>query len=174
MAREVFLVRRQRLRLWRFVAFTGACLATCAPAQTVQIAPQTSVAGDWVTLEIAFRQAANGPLTALQWELEIAAGALDLEDAPLTRAPLVVKDAGKSLSCVVSQESAERLLLPCILAGGQEPIPAGTIVLLSMKVGPKAKAGVARIRLQNAFGVTSELKQVPIEPADGELTIRAR
>lgn len=163
-------MRRERLlSCW----LAAACLVTGAPAQTLRILPQTTFAGEWVALEIAFQPAA-GVLTALQWEVEIPAGALDLDGGPLARVPLVVKDAGKSVNCAVSKKSAERLLMPCILAGGQRPIPAGTIVVLSVKIGPKARAGAVSIRLQNALGVTGDLKQVPVAAAEGELTIRAR
>ena len=125
-------------------------------------------------MEIAFQPAPGGAFAALQWELEIPAGALALEGTPLTKVPLVVKDAGKSVQCAVSKRSAESLVLACILAGGQKPIPAGMIVLLSMKIGFGARAGAARIRVQNAVGVTGEAKQTPIEAAEADLTIRSR
>jgi hypothetical protein len=164
----------QGSRLCWFVGFAGACLATGAPAQTLRVSPQTARAGEWLMVEIAFQPVTNPPLTALQWEMDIPVRALNLDGAPLARAPLVVTDAGKSVNCAVSQRSAERLLLPCILAGGQKPVPAGMIVLLSVKIGPSARAGTSRIRLQNAVGVTADLKQVPIEAAEGELTVRPR
>jgi hypothetical protein len=164
----------QRWRLCWLAGFAGPWLAAGASAQTLQVLPQNAIAGEWVVLEIAFQPAAGPALTAVQWELEIPVSALDLDGAPLTRAPLAVKDAGKSVNCAVSERSAERLLLPCILAGGQKTIPAGTMVLLSVKIGPGARPGAARIRLRKAIGVTSDLKQVSIEAAEGELIIRAR
>ena len=173
MAREVFRGTRQRLRPYWLLGFAVVCFAARASAQTLQISRQTSVAGEWAILEIAFQPAASSSLTALQWEMEIPA-TLQLDGAPLARVPLVVKDANKSINCAVSKKSAEGLLLPCILAGGIRPIPAGTVVLLSMKIGQSARPGTARIRLQNASGVTGDLKQVPIESAEAELTIRAK
>lgn len=152
----------------------GTCSAPAARAQTIRISPQTGSPGDWVTLEIAFQPGEGPAPVALQWELEIPAGPLDLEEAPISKALLVAKDAGKSVQCAGSTKAGGRLLQTCILSGTQKPVPAGTIVVLSLKIGQRAQPGGARIRLQKALGVTLDLKQLPIAATDSVLTVRAR
>ena len=110
----------------------------------------------------------------MQWEVVIPPDSLDLEYTPSARAPLAVKDAGKSLNCAVSRNPEKPFLVPCILAGSHKPIPNGTIVLLSLKLGARARPGPVPIRLQNPMAFTSDLKPVSIALGEGVLTIRAR
>ena len=158
-----------------YVAWIAFLLALpAARGQVFQISPQTAAPGDWVTLEIRFQPVADRPSVALQWELEIPSASLDPQNEPVARAPLAVKDAGKSAACATSKKTAEALLVRCLLAGEQKPIPGGVIVLFSLKLSERAGPGMLRVRIQHGLAVDPNLKQTPIEPAEALVTIRVR
>ena len=161
----------------RAIAFLLSLLTTLslvdgAAGQSLQLVPVTGSAGEWVTVPIALERSPGREPTALQWEIEIA-NQLEPESQRVARALLAVIEAGKSLTCAVAGNSAESRLLRCVLAGGQKPIPTGTIVLLSLRITDRAQAGTARIRLDHALAVTEDLKQLPINPVETVVTIRA-
>ena len=89
-------------------------------------------------------------------------------------APLAVKDAGKTATCVTSKKSAEALLVRCLVAGEQKPVPSGVVFLFSLKLSERAGPGMLRVRMQNGLAIDPNLKQTPIEPAEALVTIRAR
>lgn len=145
-----------------------------ARGQVLQISPQTAKPGEWVTLEIRLQSPADRPVVALQWDLEIPSASLDPENRPVAVAPLAVKDAGKTATCVTSKKSAEALLVRCLVAGEQKPVPSGVVFLFSLKLSERAGPGMLRVRMQNGLAIDPNLKQTPIEPAEALVTIRAR
>ena len=145
----------------------------CAAGQTLQLGPVTGSAGDWVTVPISFQRSPEREPTALQWEIQIASQ-LEPETRRIARAVLAVTEAGKSLTCAFVGKSAEGWSVRCVLAGGQKPIPPGTIALLAVRIADRAQAGTAPIRLDHVLAVTQDLKQLPIDSAATLITIRAR
>lgn len=161
----------------RAIAFLLSLLGTLslvvgAVGQSLQLVPVTGSAGESVTVPIALEHSPGREPTALQWEIEIA-NQLQPESQRIARATLAVIEAGKSLTCIVAGKSTEGRLVRCVLAGGQKPIPTGTIVLLPLRITDRAQAGTARILLDHALAVSEDLKQLPINPVETVVTIRA-
>ncbi len=150
-------------------------LAACSDvhlfAQSLQLSAPTAAPGEWVAIEIALKSPPGKDILALQWEVEIPARQLDLENERAMRAVIAVQDAGKSLTCAVPKETADARTLRCILAGGQKPIPDGKVTLLSLKIRENAQPGPIRVRLQNAVAVSRDLERVPFEPAETTVAV---
>lgn len=142
--------------------------------QSLRPLPAAAAPGDWLSVEIALQSSGDREPAALEWETNIPSRQLEMESERMTRATLVAKDAGKSLACSLARRNAEIQLLRCVLAGGQKPIPSGTIALLTFRIPEGTRPGTARIRLQRILGVTHDLKEIPMDPAEAEITIRAR
>jgi hypothetical protein len=79
---------------------------------------------------------------------------------------------GKSLKCAFTDKNAEANTSRCILAGGQKPIPNGSVALLRLLISRDAQPGSARTRLGQATAVSQNLKQVPMSPVEATVTIR--
>lgn len=152
----------------------AVCSMEHAAGQTLSLSSAAGKAGDWVTVEIAWRPSPGPAVVALQWDTAIPSGHSEFENQVITRAVLAVKDAGKSLNCLVAGATSEARRLRCILAGAETAIPTGTIVLMALKLSPTAQPGAARIRAEHILGVTRDLKQVPLADAEGTVTIRPR
>ena len=127
-----------------------------------------------MTVEIALQQGSQRELAALQWETEIPFKPFDLQKGFVTRVLLAAKDAGKSLTCAPSRKPADDSLLRCMLAGGQKPIPSGAIAVLSLKIPEGAPPATLRLRFLHIAGVTRDLKQANLGPAEAAVTIRGR
>jgi len=142
--------------------------------QTLQMQPQTVAPGEWVTLDIRYQSPAGREFVALQWDVEIPSAPLDPQNRPVTRAPLAIKDAGKSSACGLTKKTTDNSLVPCLLAGSSKPIPTGTVLLFSLKISDQAQPGTLHVRILNGIAVDPDLKQTPIEPVDAVVTIRPR
>jgi hypothetical protein len=147
--------------------------AAGAAGQTLKLAPASGAAGDWVTVAISLQTAPGHEPAALQWDIEIA-NQLEPETQRIARALLAVTDAGKFLTCSNVGRTLAGRLLRCVLAGGQKPILPGAMVLLPLRITDRAQPGAARVRLDHALAVTTDLKQVPIDSAETVITIQAR
>lgn len=143
-----------------------------AAGQALLLAPAAGEPGDYVTLEIAWKAPPESPAVALQWELAIPSRNLELLKDHLARELLTVQQAGKSLACSVLGSQTEDQTVRCILSGGPKAIPAGTIVLVPLRISPGAQPGSLRIRLDHSFGVLSDLKQIAIAPTVTMVTVK--
>jgi hypothetical protein len=164
------LCQQRRWLLWLF----AVCLIPNANGQTLRVSPVTDGAGGWVTIQITLQDAPDREPAALEFDVNIPSSQLELESEHMARAPLPVNDAGKVLACAVARRRADIQVLHCVLAGGQKSIPSGAIVLLTLKIPERVQASTARIRVEHALGVTRDLKELPINPAEGVVNIHAR
>ena len=147
-------------------------IAVPAAGQALVLAPVAGEPGDYVTLEIAWKAPPKSVAVALQWDLAIPSRSLELLPDHLARELLTVKNAGKSLACSVLGTQAEDQMVRCILSGGPKAIPAGTIVLIPLRISPAAQPGSLRIRLDHGLAVLSDLKQSTIAPMETTVTVK--
>jgi hypothetical protein len=167
-------VRPRLCREWLWLPWLlAACSIPNADGQSLRVSPVTATAGEWVTIQIFFESAPDREPAALEWDTDIPSSQLELESERMARAPLLVKEAGKALACAVARRRADTQLLHCVLAGGLKSIPSGAIVLLTLKIPEKVQTGTARIRVEHALGVTRDLKELSIDPAEGAVNVRA-
>ena len=155
------------------LAWLCLCFARIAPGQQLQLGTIAGAAGEWVTVPISFQAAPGQELAAVQWEMQIPSP-LVFENERMVRQSLPVKEAGKSLTCLIAAKSPEGARLRCLVSGGQKPIPTGTMALLTLKIPDGTRATKVRLRLENALAVTRDLKQAPIGFAEAVVSIRAR
>ena len=156
------------------VMWLAACSDVGLFAHGLQLSAPTAAPGEWVAIEVALKSAPGQDILALQWEVEIPARQLDLENERAMRAVIAVQDAGKSLTCAVPKETPDARTLRCILAGGQKPIPDGKVTLLSLKILENAQPGPIRVRLQNAVAVSRDMDRVTLAPVETTVTVQRR
>ena len=138
--------------------------------QALRVSPATGKPGEWVVIEVSVDSRTHAP-AALQWELTVPAKQLGFEGDRIARAPLGIRDAGKSLECGVVARGAETQTLRCIVGGGAKPIPNGTLALVTLRVAARALSGPAPIRLDHAIAVDSRAVQSAVDPSQGVVTI---
>jgi len=156
------------------VMWLAACSDVRLFAQSLQLSAPTAARGEWVAIEIALKSPPGKDILALQWEVEIPARQLDLENERAMRAVIAVQDAGKSVTCAVPNETPDSRTLRCILAGGQRPIPDGRVTSLSLKILENAQPGPIRVRLQNAVAVSRDMERVTFAPVETTVTVQQR
>ncbi len=145
-------------------------LFSCAGvwAQSLQVLPSPISKDEYASFQLMIVAPPGKEVTALQWMLSVPRG---VAIAPSEiRAGKAAEGAGKSITCALKGESKETgaSSFACILAGGKNAIPNGSIAAVRCKAG--AGLHSATVRVHDILGVSADLKQVNI--ADAEGTIR--
>jgi hypothetical protein len=105
---------------------------------------------------------------ALQWDLSVPpAVAIRASDITIGKE---AKSARKSLTCV-SKPVGKGARYSCILAGGQEPIGNGPIVVVQYRAQADVQTAPIRVAMENILGVSADLKRVPIPNVDAIINI---
>jgi len=170
MLRSPALIRHWSGLIWL------ACPATVFPqptlfAQSLRLSSASASRGNQVILELSMESPAGKEPLALQWDTRIPVARLTLADDRFLLGA-TAQEAGKSLNCAVKEKTAETYTLRCILAGGQKPIPNGTIAMLKLKIAKNAPIGAAPIRVDQGTAVSKDLKQVPLDAVEAVVAIR--
>ena len=158
-------------RFWQ-VWMILVCAIPGASGQALRASPASAAAGQFAIVEIAFQPKQGQQVVALQFDAVIPRQ-LEVDTRSLPRLLLAVKNTGKLFNCAVPEKTADSQRLRCIVAGGQKAIPAGPLAVLTLKVPEKAPPGAVHIRFEQALAVLPDLKQLPIDPSEGVVTIRA-
>lgn len=153
-----------------FLFLTLACQPSLF-AQSLRLSSASAARGDLAAIEISLESPAGKEPLALQWEAQIPMGRMSLIGGKPVLSP-TAEEAGKSLNCAVTGKTAETQTLRCILAGGQKPIPNGSIAMLKLKIAQHAQTGSAHIRVQQGLAVSKDLKQISLDAVDTVVTIR--
>jgi len=141
--------------------------------QMLRLSSTSASRGDQVVIELSLESQVGKEPVALQWETSIPATALSLLDEKLPNGS-AAGEAGKSLNCAAPEKAAGTYTTRCILAGSQKSIKNGTVALLRLQVLPDAQIGTARIRVGKGLAVSGDLKSIPLEAAEAEVTIRGK
>lgn len=139
-------------------------------AQTIEIEPVTVARGSANIFRMVLKPRPNRPLAALQWEF-LYPNNLRIE-SPGVVASGAVEAAGKSVLCVLRPPRESNQVLACILAGGVEPLAAGTMVIVRFAAGPDAVRGVANVRLEKIVAASPSLDRIVLENVKVAVTIR--
>ena len=141
-----------------------------SPADPVlRLSTASAARGEQVAIEVSLESPAGKEPLGVQWETKLPSAQVGLVDDKVLIGS-AAQQAGKALSCVLKQKNAADYILRCILVGGQQPIPNGTLALLRLRISPKAQTGPARIRLEQGLAVSKDLKNLPLGPV--ETTVR--
>ncbi len=134
--------------------------------QDLSIPPVAGAPGERVTMEVSLNSPAGKQPVALQWETVFPAGLLELEGSGAEAGP-AAKDSGKSVTCAARKAYS----VVCVLAGGQKPIPNGTIAIFHFEIRADARAGTSAFTIQGAEAATVDVQEIPLKNAEGALTI---
>src|SRR5262249_13534590 len=104
---------------------------------------------------------------ALQWDLTIPAGiTVNREDI---LAGSAAESAQKTLACAALPQ--QHAVFRCLVAGGQKPLPNGTIAVVKFQRQSTHEAP-APVRISNAKGVGADLKEIKIPDAEASVVPR--
>jgi len=138
---------------------------------SLTLSSATAAPGSVAEVQLALESPAGEEPQALQWELSYPSPKLGIEEGDLA-AGSVAGAAGKSLACAGRVESAAEYIYRCIVAGGLQVIPNGTVATIHFHVRPHAEPGDATVRIANAMAVTKDGKEHIIQPNQTNVTIR--
>ena len=144
--------------------------AAALQAQTLQIIPAPSPVEGVAIFQIIFVSSAAAPVVALQWKLLLPEGVtVAPNDLVLGSA---AESAGKSLICSAAPPPsktgiAKVNVYSCILAGGQKPVPRGTVALARCTL--RVALREAAVRLREVIGVSADLKRTDLPEAEATL-----
>jgi hypothetical protein len=123
---------------------------------------------DSPAVEVILKASPGQEPQALQWDTVLPSARLNFVEEKATAGPAAA-GAGKSLACSIRPESAGHRTLRCILAGGVGLIPSGVVAVIALQALPAA-AGSARVQIDGAIAVMKGPKEVPIPPAELEMS----
>jgi hypothetical protein len=157
-------------------AMAGLC-AMAACAQTLSVPSVTGEAGKDVDVEIVFQNPANGDVTAaarpatIEWLVSYPAQDLIISGTGPSIAA-AARAAGKFLSCQGTWKKAPSTYsYRCILTGGIDPVPDGTLATIRLKVRPNAKGGNRSVELDQIVAANSAAKKIKLNKANGAVVI---
>ena len=148
------------------IRFLFACLAVATVwGQTITVSPATVEKGSANIFRIEFKPRSDKPVVALQWEMTPPRG-IQIEAAGVVSGT-ATDAAGKSVHC--SSRDASCI---CILAGGNQPLKEGPIVIVKFTAANDAPLGAGIIRIRKIQGVSPDLQALPIAEANATITVR--
>lgn len=118
-----------------------------------------------VTLALSL-SAGQRKLTALQWEIVVPIEQTTLETYKVGS---MGRSAEKTLQCAGGRVAGKLHIYRCILAGGLKPIQNGDVADLRFSV---RNASLIKIRIENAKGVSADLKATDFAASEGRIVIR--
>jgi hypothetical protein len=139
-------------------------------AQSLHIPPSAAsqqLSGSF--LVILTSPAGRSPL-ALQWKMLVPGDVLiNLKDvAPGSAA----ESAQKSITCAAGKNlQGKEPSYSCIVAGGQKTISNGPVAVVRYKLNEKTRARTFDIKIEDALGVSANLKKTDIAAVTGVITI---
>jgi|SRR5215472_4053902 len=150
------------MRLW-------LCLISVAVyGQTLSLPTKVSASpGTYTELSLTISPG-QSKLTALQWEVVFPGEQATLDTFRLGPAG---QSAKKNLQCAGAWRSpAKTYVERCVLAGGLDAIRDGDIAAFKFKIG--RTTGPITIRIENAKGVSADLKAIDFAPSEGEILVK--
>ena len=139
-------------------------------AQTFRLSSASGSRGDQITLELQLKSPPAKKPLGLQWEAKVPKAALAWRNDRISIGPSA-EAAGKKLTCAMS-EDAGALTAKCILAGGQAPIPDGTVAFLRFLIPMNAPPGSVPVRIENGLAVSTNIERIPVGPVEATVAIR--
>jgi hypothetical protein len=139
-------------------------------AQSLRVSSVAARPGDTVAIEIRLLSPDGQAPQILQWKTTIPRMVLAFADSPLQAGP-AAEASDKSVTCAGKTGSPETHTLTCILAGGLKAIPNGVIAVLRLHIRPDATPGKEKVSIAGGVAVLQGLKEVPLSPAEGIVTV---
>jgi hypothetical protein len=142
-------------------------------AQSLSIPASTVKRGASASLLLTLDSPAGKSPVALQWKFIFP------ENVIVDRADIVAgsaaESAQKSLTCAGQKgvkQPPKEATYACILAGGQQLIPKGTIAVVRYRVALDVLQVPAKVRVEDIMGVTADLEKIEIPNALGAITVK--
>lgn len=133
-------------------------LASSGQAQNLQLELDSSSGGRNGAINVQFGLLAGKESLALQWELTFPES---IRIDPRAGIGEAAGKAGKTIRCEVLPNRAGAIqACRCILAGGTDAIPAGTISKINYSAVRSARPGRYELQLKKAFAVTNDMKKI--------------
>jgi hypothetical protein len=144
--------------------------ATARP-QGLTVAVSPASPGDSTAIALLFESAKDRQIIALQWDLELPAAVLSVEENMITAGEAALQ-AGKSVQCAGRRnKNVEAYVYRCILSGGQQPLNDGWLAVMRATVAAAPKPGKHSIRLTRILAVNASRTQSALKNTQAAITI---
>lgn len=146
-----------------------AFLSFTLQGQVLSLLPVDNAAREGQTKMVLSLHAGPVKPAALQWDIIVPVGKTLLKG---TQPPPAVKSSGKSLVCKGNHWVKGRTIYAyrCILAGGVAGLNDGDIAELYFRM--QNQPGEFKIRVENAKGVSADLKEVKFPAFESKIKVR--
>jgi hypothetical protein len=145
-------------------------LAVAGYSQTIGIEPVAVSRGSANIFRMLMKPRADRPIAALQWEF-LYPKSLRMEPGGVVPSG-AVQASGKTAYCAVLPQRQSEQVLRCVLAGGGQPLPDGTIVIVRFVAESNAPRGAVNVRLEKIVAVSSSVERTALENVVVPVTIR--
>jgi len=130
-------------------------------SQSLQILPSPPSSGGAGSFRIMLVSPKDSEPSAVQWRLTVSRS-LKVLPGGIT-AESSAEDAHKTVTCAATKaKDADVAAFVCIVAGGKERIPNGSIALVRFVAEPYA----GKIRVSEVLGVTADGKRLPMQDVE--------
>jgi hypothetical protein len=140
-------------------------LVSAGYGQSLSLASVPPSPAELAVIEVSLSSPTGKGPTSLQFETTIeGAGVLFVQDPPPSSpgAP----PSPKSMRCAPKNSTAKGQTSLCILVGGIDPIPNGKVARLQLGRTEQKGTDPVRVRIDNAFGVYTDLRRISIKPVE--------
>lgn len=169
----MFDTAKPNARMPVFVACLAVALcSTPTPGQILRLTSASGRTGGGVRLDLILDSPSDRRTLALEWVFQIPAAPFrDLNENAV--APSGPDRSSKQLTCAVSTRTSDYVALRCVLAGGDGPVPDGKVATIRLRISDSAKPGPTRVLVEDALGVSSDLRELNVHGSEATVTITA-
>ena len=144
-------------------------------AQSLSIPPMTVMGGEPASLYLVLQTppGKKAPV-ALQWHIRFPAGAV--VEAKDIRVGSTAESVQKSLACAIAKGAKPAPefgnVFVCMLAGGQKPLPDGTVAVARYRIPVELRRQELKARVEAILGVTVDLEKLSMPAAEGTVSVK--
>jgi hypothetical protein len=139
-------------------------------AQVLRIGPTQTDRTATGSFSVILESLQSKPPVGLQWELSVPP-ALEIAERDIGIGSSSEK-AKKALTCRINTVAEKSKRYACILAGGQDPIPDGPVLVVHYRPQADVQGAPIRVSMEKIVGVTADLKRISIPNAEAIIRIR--
>jgi hypothetical protein len=153
---------------YRGILILAFCMG--ASAQSLSIPQSTGKRGGSGSFLLKLESAPGKAPVALQWKFIFPPNVrVDIADILAASA---AESAQKSLTCSFLNDPKQRPGCACILAGGKQSIPNGTLAAVRYHIGTNAPVGPDKIRVESALAVMQDLTKVELPNVESLIVVQ--
>lgn len=148
----------------------GVVSAALVAGQSLHVAPSETNIKTPGSFSVIIDSPQGKAPVALQWEFSIPP-AIEVKIADITIGK-AAEAAKKSVTCAAKAPGEGVTRYACILAGGQDALGNGPIIVVRYRSKADVQGAPIRVAIENVLGVSADLKRIAIPSANAIIKIR--